>query len=100
VNYIIKNNNLVENKGVAPKNGIFLTFKDFSLTVRCAATFSQRMAKFDNMVMDLLNKNLYTFIKPKSIYSGTFEVIEGFEDVFKSIAENHGFGACELIECQ
>jgi len=77
-----------------------LRFKDFVLSVKCAADFPHRIAELDDLMMVLLNKNLYGVMKPLNVYSGSFEVLEGFEDVFKGLASEHGFNACEMIECQ
>lgn len=77
-----------------------LRFKDFVLSVKCTTDFPHRIAELDNLMMVLLNKNLYSVMKPLNIYLGSFEVLEGFEDVFKGLASEHGFNACEMIECQ
>jgi len=91
---------LVRKEGTSRNETPSLKFKDFSLTVKCAAAFPHRIAELDNLVMALLNNNLYAVMKPKNIYSGSFEILEGFEDEFRNIASEHGFNACEMIECQ
>jgi len=91
----LTNNKRVQN--LVKKETQALRFKDFVLSVKCATDFPHRIAELDNLMRVLLNKNLYGVMKPKDVYSGAFEVLEGFEDVFKSIAADHGFGACERI---
>lgn len=84
--------------GPAPRNRTVRKIKTFSLCVECAADYPHRIVKMENLQHDLLQRGVYSDMKPVSIFSGEFLVTAGCEEEFKSIALEHGFKAMELIE--
>ena len=82
----------------APLNRMVRKTKNFSLRVECAADYPHRIVKMENLQHDLLQRGVYSDMKPVSIFSGEFLVTAGCEEQFKIIALEHGFRAMELIE--
>ena len=86
-------------KNAVPGNRTSRRVKNFSLRVECAADWPRRVVKLENLNQELLQKKLYEKMTPVNIYTGEFHVDKGYEEQFKSIAQEHGFRATEVMEC-
>ena len=89
---------LVE-RGAAPGNRTQEKRKNFVVSVNCAADYPHRVARAEDMCQELLNSGMYGKITPANVMTGEFHVSRGFEEIFKTIAGEHGFRATEVMEC-
>ncbi len=78
----------------------YMQTKIMNLTVKNREDFPRRIAPLDTLHMDILNAKLYYRMPPIDLGAGQFEVSPGFEETFKEVAAEHGFNACEVMECQ
>lgn len=89
---------LVRSVGAVPNTVSSHKNKTFSLQVICAEDYPHRITKFEDLHLDLLRRKVYANMKPLSLFSGEFEVAEGYEERFRAIAREHGFNAMQTIE--
>lgn len=89
---------LIEKVGAAPNNVSSHKKKSFVIQVEHAADYPHRIVKLENLQHDILQRKLYHLMTPQNLFSGEFQVAEGYEDDFKTRVAKHGFRAQELIE--